>query len=73
MGFYSGVMTFILLVVSIAQYTMFDNWQGAMYFLVGAGFYAMWSSRNSGGTFYHNCVINFGIDNKTKEEVKKQD
>lgn len=73
MGFYHGVMTFIMLVVSIAQYIIYDNWQAAMYFLVAAGFYAMWSSRNLGGNFYHNCVINFGVENNKPEKFNKQD
>lgn len=69
MGFYATIMTWILLAVSIAQYVVYENWQAAMYFLIGAGFYAVWGAAKS-AVSYTNC--NF-IFSPNKDENNKQE
>ena len=68
MGFYAAIMTWILLFVSIAQYVVYENWQAAMYFLVAAGFYAVWNTAKS-AVSYTNCNFVFSQD---KDDNNKQ-
>ena len=68
MSFYAATMTWILLFVSITQYVVCGNWQAAMYFLVGAGFYAVWNTAKS-AVSYTNCNFVFAQD---KDENNKQ-
>lgn len=68
MSFYAATMTWILLFVSITQYVVYNNWQAAMYFLVGAGLYAIWSAAKS-AVSYTNCNFVFAQD---KDDNNKQ-
>ena len=72
-------MSVFLCAVSVREYWIKD-WHGAFYFLLAAGFLALWTElhrRNSEATAYHNCSWFMGPFPSTpstpdsgKEEVK---
>ena len=70
MGLYASVITWLLIAASVAQYVMRDNWQAAMYFLVGAGFYALWNVARNVNTSYNNC--NFVFSNENDKNSKQE-
>ena len=61
MSFYAIIMTWLLLCVSITQYVVYENWNAAMYFLVSAGFFAVWNTTKS-AVSYTNCNFVFTQD-----------
>ena len=67
MNFWVGLATWCLLVTSIIQYTVYENWQAAMYFLVFAGFYAVYHAAKN-AVSYTNCNFVFSEENKEEKQ-----
>lgn len=68
MSFGSGLVTWVLLVTSLIQYIAYENWQASIYFLVCAGFYALYNAAKN-TVCYKNC--NFIFSGEDKEEKQE--
>jgi hypothetical protein len=69
MNFWCGLGTWILVVISITQYTVYDDWQAAIYFLVAAGFYAIYNVAGN-AISYKGCNFIFS-DTENKENKQE--
>lgn len=68
MNFGAGLVVWVLLVTSLIQYIAYENWQASIYFLICAGFYALYNVTKN-PVYYKDC--NFIFSREDKEEKQE--